>query len=206
MIAAMSMPAVAAAIVADLAARGYAIVPDALPPAAVDALRAHAMARDAAGELAPARVGRGDAAQRAPDRGDRIAWLHDDPASAEAPARALLDALALACNRELYLGVNERELHYAVYPPGAGYARHRDCFRDDDARVVSCVLYLNEAWTPSAGGALRLHVSESSAVDVTPTGGTLVAFLSATFEHEVLPATRERIALTGWLRRRALER
>ena len=38
--------------------------------------------------------------------------------------------------------------------------------------------------------------------DVLPVAGTLVCFLSDRFDHEVLPATRERLALTGWFRRR----
>ena len=32
--------------------------------------------------------------------------------------------------------------------------------------------------------------------------GTLVVFLSADVPHEVLPATRDRLSLTGWFRRR----
>jgi SM-20-related protein len=40
-------------------------------------------------------------------------------------------------------------------------------------------------------------------VDVAPRGGTLVAFLSGTFHHEVLPATRERLSVTGWLKVRS---
>jgi SM-20-related protein len=74
--------------------------------------------------------------------------------------------------------------------------------RDDDARVLSCVIYLNEAWTADDGGALRLHVSAREAIDVLPVGGTLVCFLADRYEHEVLPATRERLAVTGWFRRR----
>jgi SM-20-related protein len=38
---------------------------------------------------------------------------------------------------------------------------------------------------------------------VQPEGGTLACFLSADFEHEVLPAARPRLSLTGWFRRRA---
>jgi len=34
--------------------------------------------------------------------------------------------------------------------------------------------------------------------DLLPEGGSLVVFLSAGFEHEVLPATRERMSITGW--------
>ena len=33
----------------------------------------------------------------------------------------------------------------------------------------------------------------------------VVAFQSERFEHEVLPATRERLSFTGWYRRRPLE-
>jgi len=37
---------------------------------------------------------------------------------------------------------------------------------------------------------------------VHPTGGTLVLFLSERFAHEVLPAKRERLSLTGWFKSR----
>src|SRR2546421_26403 len=77
-------------------------------------------------------------------------------------------------------------------------------FRDDDARMLSCVLYLNDAWTAADGGALRIYLSPTDVCDVLPVGGTLVCFLSDRYEHEVLPATRERLAITGWFRRRSL--
>ena len=35
-----------------------------------------------------------------------------------------------------------------------------------------------------------------------PAAGTLVVFMSGDFPHEVLPASRERLSLTGWYRRR----
>jgi SM-20-related protein len=35
--------------------------------------------------------------------------------------------------------------------------------------------------------------------DVLPVAGRLVCFRSDLLEHEVLPATRERLSLTGWL-------
>ena len=68
------------------------------------------------------------------------------------------------------------------------------------------VLYLNDGWQPSDGGALRLHLDDGGTLDVAPAGGTLVAFLSEAFEHALRPATRTRRALTGWFRRRAAER
>ena len=199
------MPAPGDALIEGMAVRGYAVERDALPRETVAGLRERARSLDRAGALVPAGVGRtGTHARRSDVRGDRIAWLGDAPDDeAEREVLAWLDALRVRCNRELLLGLADLEAHYAIYPPGAGYARHRDRFRDDDARVVSCVLYLNEAWTGGDGGALRIHAPDG-AVDVLPEGGALVAFLSADFEHEVLPARRERLALTGWFRRRVL--
>jgi SM-20-related protein len=193
-----------AALVAGIADRGYAVARAALPPAIIVELRERALALDAEGAMTRGGVGRGAArSERADLRGDRIAWLGDRPRdAAETAAFALFEDLRSACNRALTLGLFEFESHYALYPPGASYSRHRDRFRDDDARVLSCVLYLNDGWRPGDGGALRLHLDNGDTLDVAPVGGTLVAFLSEAFDHEVLPAKRPRIALTGWLRRR----
>jgi SM-20-related protein len=134
-----------------------------------------------------------------------VRWI--DPAAAtrgEAAVLARLERLRAALNRSLQLGAFELELHWALYPPGAHYARHLDRFRGGErARVVSLVLYLNEVWQPRDGGALRIHLDAHTHRDVAPQAGTLVAFLSDRFEHEVLAARRERLSLTGWLRRRA---
>ena len=199
------MPTPGDALIKDLAARGCAVVRDAIPSDLVSGLRERAQSLDRTDAFAPAGVGRASArTQRSDVRGDRIAWLPDVPDDeAERAVVSWLEALRLRCNRELMLGLADVEAHYAIYPPGARYARHRDRFRDDDARVLSCVLYLNHAWTADDGGALRLYAGEG-ALDVLPEGGTLVAFLSADFEHEVLPARRERLALAGWFRRRVL--
>ncbi len=191
-----------------LAERGFAVVPDFLPRASALALRAEGERRFAAGELRAARVGRGAGAQRAPAiRGDEICWL--DAAHATPPERTLLaalDALRLALNRELFLGLAELEAHYARYAPGAGYARHLDRFRDDDARAVSLVLYLNDDWREADGGALRLFASPEAtepALAVAPRLGTLVAMRAEAIPHEVAPARRERWSIAGWLRRRS---
>ena len=196
-----------AALCDALAESGFAVVPGFLATDEVGALRAQAERRRAAGELHAARVGRGAGAQREPaSRGDAICWL--DFASASAAERALfsrLDSLRLALNRELFLGLAEIEAHYARYEPGAGYARHLDRFRDDDARVVSLVLYLNDAWADEDGGELRLFASAEAsepALTVAPRAGTLVAMRSDTIAHEVAPARRERWSIAAWLRRR----
>ena len=195
---------VAAAVVDAIATEGFAIVADAVPPQPVIALRERARLLDVRGELVAAGIGRGASRVARRDiRGDRIHWLDQaHPAAAEAIAWRLFDALREALNRSLMLGLWSFEGHYALYPPGAVYARHRDVFRGDDARVVSCILYLNDHWHAEEGGALRLHLGDGERTDVLPQGGTLVAFLSGRFEHEVLAATRPRLALTGWFRRR----
>jgi SM-20-related protein len=195
-------------ICAAIAADGVAIEADFLPQSTIDALTRETQARDAAGEFHPAGIGRGPAHMLRSDlRGDRILWLDESAAgSAEMPVWPALDALRLALNETLQLGLFSFEAHYALYPPGAFYGRHVDRFRasadSSDVRVISCALYLNPNWRPDDGGALCIYDGER-ARHVLPLAGTLVCFLSDRFEHEVLPATRERLSLTGWFRRRA---
>jgi SM-20-related protein len=193
-----------ARVVEMIASQGYAVAANFLDRATVAALLANALRFERAGSLVPAAVGRGaDRIERTDIRGDRIRWLEettDD--TAERSLRDALEALRLAVNRELQLGLFEFEGHYAIYPAGAGYPRHLDRFRDDNARVLSIVLYLNDRWLHEDGGMLRLHVTSARSIDAIPRGGTLVAFLSDRFAHEVLPATRERLSIAGWFRRR----
>jgi SM-20-related protein len=191
-------------VVAAIGDDGFAVEEGFLARGAIAALAADARRRDAAGAFRAAGVGRGAARRHRNDlRGDRICWLDGtDDGPAMAAARAALEGLRTALNAALLLGLFDLELHYAIYPPGATYLRHLDRFRDDDARVLSCVLYLNDDWRPEDGGALRIHLRPAATRDVLPVGGTLACFLSERFEHEVLPATRERLALTGWYRRR----
>ena len=65
--------------------------------------------------------------------------------------------------------------------------------------MLSLVAYLNDDWSVADGGALRLHLDDG-AVDIAPLGGTAVCFRSE-LEHEVLPATRERLSIAAWFRR-----
>ena len=95
--------------------------------------------------------------------------------------------------------------HFAVYPNGAAYARHFDKLQGSDLRAISAALYLNDAWSAEDGGQLRMYLGGGRSEDVLPVGGRLVAFLSDRFEHEVLPARRERMSFTGWFRRRPLD-
>src|SRR5438067_2942956 len=179
-----------ARIVEAITTDGYAVSLDFLDAATLAALRERALRLDAGGLLRPAAVRRGGKRFECGDvRGDRIRWLDDEAESAaERSLRSMIDALRVAVNRELQLGLFDLEMHYALYPAGGRYARHVDRFRDDERRVLSIVLYLNDGWREEDGGALRLYLPSNRAIDVLPQGGTLVAFLSERFAHEVLPA------------------
>ena len=185
-----------------LATSTLCVSPGFLSSAEVRALRDAAEAMDRAGDLRPAAVGRGGGkVARASIRGDRIGWLDGTESGALGEWRERIDALRLAINERTFAGLFDWEGHVACYAPGAGYERHRDVFRDDSARVLSCVLYLNPGWDPADGGQLRAWC-EDSVVDVVPEGGTLVTFWSAELDHAVLPARRDRWTITGWFRTR----
>lgn len=194
-------------IIDTIAQQGYAVTPDFLPAEFIQALRNEAIALQAAGKLQHASTGR--ATHNKLDtqmRGDMIHWLdHAQPSALQQEFSACMEQLREALNQHFYLGLFELENHFALYPPGAVYNKHLDQFRGNQARQVSCILYLNESWQPQNGGQLRLYLDGEQPqpyIDVQPEGGTLVVFLSGQFWHEVLPATKPRISLTGWFRKR----
>jgi SM-20-related protein len=184
---------------------GFVLAPDFLPPSDTAALLGDFLTRLENGEAHPAGIGQGPGYRVESDtRDDRIAWL--DPARAT-PAQAIywnaMDALRLRLNQTCFLGLKDHECHFAHYPPGSRYRRHLDVFLRSSRRRVSAVFYLNPDWTPEQGGQLRLYLPTDhgeTTVDIWPEAGTLVLFDSRTLEHEVLPATRPRYSLTGWLR------
>ncbi|WP_407316619.1 2OG-Fe(II) oxygenase [Pseudomonas sp. nanlin1] len=193
-------------IVDDLGAQGWSQQNIFLPDSLTLELAVECRRRYAQGELTPAGVGRGPGSEvREGIRNDRIQWVEAGESSACDRYLGLMESLREALNRNLFLGVDDFECHFALYPPGGFYLKHLDRFRDDDRRVVSVALYLNQAWLPEDGGQLRMYLEGPREYDVQPTGGCLVAFLSGEVPHEVLPAARERLSLTGWFRRRGAE-
>ncbi|HLZ97239.1 MAG TPA: 2OG-Fe(II) oxygenase [Steroidobacteraceae bacterium] len=155
------------------------------------------------GDFAAARIGGGHQSQLRGDiRGDRTCWIAAPSFAEERALMRDLERLRLDLNREGYLGLLDLELHYAWYAPGTGYARHVDQPQRRNERKVSLVLYLNEAWTPGAGGELRIFDGEE-ARDIEPIGGRLVCFLTEGREHAVLTTHRDRLSITGWFRQRS---
>jgi SM-20-related protein len=193
-------------IVDDVAQRGWSQQNIFLPENLTRELALECRKRAAEGELAPASVGRGVLqVVREGIRGDHIQWIEPGQAETCDQYLALMDTLRQALNRGLFLGLEDYESHFAMYPPGAFYRKHVDRFRDDDKRMLSAVLYLNDAWLPEHGGHLRMYLEDGVEYDVQPSGGCLVVFLSGDIPHEVLPSTRDRLSLTGWFRRRGTE-
>ena len=196
-----------AALAADMASQGWSCCDDFLPAELITRLRTEASDLAARGAFTAAAVGRGEERAVRPDvRGDDTCWLAEPVSASVSAVLHRLEQLRCEFNATLQLGLFDLELHFARYRPGAIYARHRDRFTGGGRRILSLVLYLNEGWREQDGGALRLYLSgesEGRVVEFLPLAGRLVAFLSERFEHEVLPATRERLSLTGWFLARA---
>jgi SM-20-related protein len=181
--------------------------PGFLPPGRIEALRRESQALYEAGRFHAAGIGR-EAAHQPAVRGDEILWLEEQASWVPEGASLLRDEfsrLREAINAKTFLGLQDFEGHYAIYPAGARYARHVDRFKRDSRRTISVVLYLNEDWNTGDGGELCLYrdlADSQAAVKIAPQGGTLVCFLSDAVSHEVLEARRPRLSLTGWFRRR----
>ena len=192
-------------IVTELAERGWHACDGFVSDMLVETLAQEARRQWSGGAFHTAGVGSGARHRREEQvRGDEVLWLDaDGTTGAQRACLARFEALRLAANRELQLGLFDFECHFARYGTGAAYSRHLDQFAGDESRVLSCVLYLNEGWQPADGGQLRLHLPDKGTpAEILPIGGRLVSFFSARFEHEVLSARRERLSLTGWFRRR----
>ena len=193
------------ALVLELAEKGFATVQDLLPKDQLEALAKEAREGWEEGQFHQAGIGR--QAEAKPEiRGDHVLWL--DPEALSPAQKAywdFIEKLRQTCNQMLYLGLVDFEAHFAVYPPGSFYRRHLDNFQASSRRTLSCLLYLNAGWLPEHGGALRIYPEDEeggeSHRDLLPEAGTFIVFRSETLEHEVQVAHRERLSLTGWLRR-----
>jgi SM-20-related protein len=186
----------------DLATHGWSLTTDFLPPDTITRLAWEIRQHFSQGDMRQAGV----SLQRQVNtniRSDFILWLEEGELTAA--QRIYFDALEQLrqeVNAGLQLGIFEFEGHAALYPAGSFYQRHLDRFQNNNQRSLSCILYLNEHWQESDGGLLRLYLNENEHMDIVPKGGLLVAFLSDRFWHEVLPANKERLSITGWFKTR----
>jgi SM-20-related protein len=158
------------------------------------------------GKFRQAAVGSGAQKQvRTEIRSDEVLWMEQENLSALQKAYwKKVDQIRQVLNQRCFLGLKSFEGHFARYPIGSYYKKHLDQFQQVPHRVVTVILYLNESWTETDEGALRMYFPQEDGTermeDVFPLGGRLVVFLSAEIPHEVLPTKKERISITGWLR------
>jgi SM-20-related protein len=188
-------------LIGDLSQHGYSIQPNALDPSFCCALLEEAQRLDLNAALRPGEIASKDA-EHSSIRQDRILWLEPGLSALTDAFLEWAERLRMALNRELFMGLVEYEGHIACYAPACGYKRHLDRANGTEARMLTLIAYLNPNWTAENGGQLRLHLDDKSYIDVLPQAGTVTAFLSADFWHEVMPGTRDRWAITGWFRQR----
>lgn len=183
-----------------LAEEGYAIIDDFLSAEEVESILQLEGFKNGLNQFKKAGIGKSPEKQiNESIRGDYIQWI--DYNLAKAPLQGYIEKLRELIsfvNQSLFLSLKDCEVHQTIYPIGSFYKRHLDQFKKDDHRKLSVISYLNKAWSEDDGGQLRLYLKEESK-DVFPLAGRLVCFRSDLLEHEVLPATRERLSLTGWL-------
>lgn len=183
-----------------LADRGLVLWDGFLGEPLVRQVRAEVVDIFEAGLGRPARVGRNHGEALAPAvRNDEICWL--DPGQPLPPGiqqfLVHIDNLREQLNHEAFLGLRGFECHAARYQPGAFYKMHRDAFAEGGSRVISCVYFLNPAWTAQDAGELHVLTPESQRIE--PLLDRLVLFRSADILHEVLPTRSDRYTLTGWM-------
>jgi len=155
------------------------------------------------GEFLKAGIGKGISFQHKPEiRSDFVYWL--DPLSPSPVQQEYLnkiDQIIQLFRESFFLPIQDYEAHYAVFPVGSFYKKHLDQFKEAGNRLLSCILYLNENWTDSDGGELRIYKNDGSSIEIKPELGRLLIFRSDLIEHEVLITNRERFSLTGWMRK-----
>ncbi len=194
-------------IISDLLNQKFAVVECFFELNVIDDLREFLLQKESENELKKAAIG--NKTNQLIDkeiRGDYIKWI--DEKQANKVENAFFEKISdfiYYLNKTCFMGILKKEFHYAIYPKGTFYERHLDTFKNDDRRILSMVLYLNdETWTiDKNGGELVIYTSENTAVNIAPYPGRLVIFESQFLEHEVKPVKKgNRLSITGWLKTR----
>ncbi|WP_132704940.1 2OG-Fe(II) oxygenase [Winogradskyella wandonensis] len=191
-------------IIADIWSQKYSIVDDFFMQDEVLALRESLLLKYEEDTFRKSAIGnKTNEVVKKSIRGDIILWIDEYSAnSAELMFFNKINDLKTYLNRTCFLGINQKEFHYAIYPKDTYYKRHLDTFMNDDRRRLSFVCYLNsEDWKPENGGELVLYLKDEEKV-IYPFPGKVVIFESQELEHEVKPVNTPRLSITGWLKTR----
>lgn len=193
-------------VIEDLLAQQYSIVDDFFTAFEVNALQAILLQRYEEDNFKKAAIGNQFNEHIVKSiRGDFVSWIDEKEIfPAEEAFFNKINDFTDYMNRTCFLGIQEHEFHYALYPKGTFYKRHLDTFQNDDSRKLSIVCYLNnENWLPEYGGELVIYKEEEEVV-IYPLKGRVVIFESQILEHEVKPVEQQRLSITGWLKTRKL--
>lgn len=144
-------------------------------------------------------------------RSDKITWT--DGASPPTPNIKnlinMIDTIVMTANKAPNNGVlsnynigSRTKAMIACYPgEGTHYVKHIDN-PNKDGRCITAIYYLNRNWEPEKdGGSLKIYSAcvEGVIAQVDPFFDRVIFFWSDRRNpHEVLPAYRERYAITVW--------
>lgn len=193
-------------VIIDLLEQQFSIVDDFFNFKEIEDLRALLLEKYNEDEFRKAAIGNQFSEQIIKSiRGDFISWIDENNLLPEEKVFFnKIDDFTNYMNRTCFLGIQEKEFHYAVYPKGTFYKKHLDTFQNDDSRKLSIVCYLNnEDWKPEFGGELVIF-KPLEEIKVYPLKGRVVIFESQVLEHEVRQVEQMRLSITGWLKTRKL--
>ena len=111
-----------------------------------------------------------------------------------------IEAFICYLNESCFAGITGYEFHYSLYEKGAFYRKHLDQFQDNSSRQFSLISYLNLDWKIEDGGELCIY-QENNIQKISPTNGKTIFFKSNELVHEVLTTQKQRLSITGWLKR-----
>lgn len=195
-------------IISGLLEDQYCVVEDFFDQEEVNSLRNHLLQKYEEENFKKAAIGnRLNETIEKSVRGDFILWINEkDENEVEKLFFSKINSLVEYLNKTCFLGILQKEFHYAVYPEGTFYKRHLDTFQNDDRRKLSLVCYLNqENWKPENGGELVIYKEVNGiekGINIYPLPGRIVVFESQLLEHEVKPVKIPRLSITGWLKTR----
>lgn len=188
-----------------IAEKKWTVNDNLFPTELCDAILNSAIKKQQQGQFNAALIGKNNELQKRSDiRGDLTYWLEPFEEDEELKKTwNFLENVRSKVNQELFLGLKRFESHLAIYPPGAGYAKHFDQARGSKARQLTFILYLNKNWQKGDGGELVIYDEKNHdqiLEQIEPVFGRSVFFMTEFFPHEVLACTKQRISLTGWFR------
>ena len=111
-----------------------------------------------------------------------------------------MDEFIIHLNNSCYAGITGYEFHYTLYEEGSFYKKHIDRFQNSDSRQFSMIFYLNPDWIEGDGGELCVYKNDLEQ-KISPVNSRVVFFKSNELPHEVLVTNKQRLSITGWLKK-----